>query len=58
MSSKMNKHAVSRRGFLAGAAAVAGAAACAAPAAAFAVEEGVIGDWARDGSAQINVPES
>ena len=58
MSSKKETHGVSRREFLAGAAAMVGAAACATPAAAFAVEKGAIGDWTRDGSAQVAVPES
>ena len=51
---------LSRRDFLARAAVVVGgtAAAAAVPGAAYAVQEGVIGDWAADGSAQVAVPPS
>ena len=53
MSESMKKGArgLTRRGFLAGAAAALGgtAAAAAVPGAAFAVQEGFIGDWAADG---------
>ncbi len=51
---------LTRRSFLAGAAALVGgtALAAAAPAAAYAVEPGVIGDWTADGSKDVAVPDS
>ena len=51
---------LSRRDFLTKAAVVMGgtAAAAAMPGAAYAVEEGVIGDWAADGSKGVSVPAS
>ncbi len=51
---------LTRRSFLTGAAALVGgtALAAAAPAAAYAVEPGVIGDWAADGSKDVAVPDS
>ncbi|WP_302548173.1 FAD-binding protein, partial [Gordonibacter pamelaeae] len=62
MSESMKKGArgLTRRGFLAGAAAALGgtAAAAAVPGAAFAVQEGFIGDWAADGSKDVSVPPS
>ncbi len=52
-------NSISRRGFLTGAAAMAaGAVALVSPTVAHAVEDGVIGDWAQDGSATVTVPES
>ena len=52
--------ALSRRDFLtkAGAAMGAAAAAAAMPGAAYAVQEGAIGDWAADGSKDVAVPDS
>ena len=61
MSKKFSeKLSFTRRGFLTGAAAVAGgvAASAAAPKVAGAEEEGVIGDWAADGSKKVTVPDS
>lgn len=58
---KNTNQGVTRRDFLTCAAAVVGGTAAAsvmAPAAAFAVEEGVIGDWAADGSKAVVVPNS
>ena len=61
----MSKHdsearGITRRGFLGAACAVVGttAATAAMPAAALAVEQGVIGDWAADGSKNVAVPDS
>ena len=65
MTEKACKHgrghaSLSRRDFLTKAAVVMGgtAAAAAMPGAAYAVEEGVIGDWAADGSKEVSVPAS
>ena len=51
---------LSRRDFLTRAGLTVGAAAAAAavPGAAYAVQEGVIGDWAADGSKAVDVPDS
>ena len=51
---------LSRRDFLTRAGLTVGAAAAAAavPGAAYAVPEGVIGDWAADGSKAVDVPDS
>ena len=61
MSKHMNEaRGLTRRGFLTAAGAVVGstAATVALPGAALAVDQGVIGDWAADGSRNVTIPES